>query len=384
MRLDDDFDEDYDDLYEVKRSRAANSGSLLKMTGLISVFFCALVIFLMIFVNQDKKTTGQNATVSSNQLSDEAASLALEQAALEKSIDELLSGSTLTADDLDIWDTPEPPQKEVVTVEEEKVPEETEKLDPSEDGLHTLIVYDDGREEWADINQYLTKNDYKPSGFVLKNGLLGYYENNKKISTVGVDISKAYDYVDFNELKKSGIDYVMISLGGRGYASGELYLDDYFEENMTRATQAGLDIGVYFFSSAITLDEAVEEAHFVSENLVPYTIKYPVAYYTEDVKRQESRNDGLDKMTRTNIALAFMETIEEEGYSTILYGTKAWLIKKFSLGSMMKTDVWLSQYGDLPDYPYEFVMWRYSNTGKVSGISGYANLNICFVDYSIK
>ncbi len=387
MRLDDDFD-DFEDRKSYKNKRSADMpAGNVKTAGIVSVFAVVAILILVVAANGKNGKKQPVSSVSSQEMT-EAEKAALEQAALEKSVDELISGSTLRAEDLDIWDTPEKPEQD--TKEEEKDDKdeaettETEEEDPATDGKHTLLTYADGSEEWVEINPYLKKNDYNNAGFVLKNGYLSYYENNGKISTIGVDISKSQDYVDFYEIKKSGIDFVMIALGGRGYASGELYLDEYFADNIKRATEAGLDVGVYFFSTAITQEEAIEEAHFVSENLVPYEVKYPVAYYTEAVSRQESRSDSLNKMTRTLISQAFMDTIKECGYSTVLYGTKEWLIKKYSLGSFSGTDMWLSQNGNLPDYPYQFIMWRYTTTGHVPGIAGPANINICFVDYSKK
>ncbi|MCQ2521432.1 MAG: hypothetical protein MJ105_03545 [Lachnospiraceae bacterium] len=386
MRLEDDFDDEYDSF---KKKGMRPSGSGMKMAGLISVFAIVGILILVVAANgkSGKKEKPKEPESTVLTASEQAA---LEQAALEKSVDELISGSTLRAEDLDIWDTPEKPSaNEPQNKEEEQEKNEDscaveEELPPDQDGKHTLLIHADGSEEWVEINPGIKKNDYAQTGFVLKNGYLSYYENNTKISTLGVDISKTQDYVDFVELKRAGVDYVMISLGGRGYASGELYVDEYFADNMRRALDAGLDVGVYFFSTAISQDEAIEEAHFVSENLVPYEITYPVAYYTEAVSRQETRSDGLDKMSRTFIAQTFMNTLEQMGYYTVLYGSKEWLIKKYSLGSFQSTDMWLSQEGNLPDYPYEFVMWRYSKTGNVPGIAGPANMNICFIDYSKK
>jgi len=98
----------------------------------------------------------------------------------------------------------------------------------------------------------------------------------------------------------------------------------------------------------------------------------------------ECRIDDLDKMERTNIALTFMERIEEAGYIPMFYGDKEWLIQNLSLGSMIGYDIWYAEESDLPDFPYEFAMWQYTTSGRIEGISGNANLSICFIDYSVR
>lgn len=92
----------------------------------------------------------------------------------------------------------------------------------------------------------------------------------------------------------------------------------------------------------------------------------------------------MSKSDRTAIAKAFLDTVEDAGYKTLLYGNKEWLIKQVDMSKLTAYDVWLSQVADIPDYPYRFTMWQYNTSGKVDGVSGYVNLNISFVDYSEK
>ena len=145
-----------------------------------------------------------------------------------------------------------------------------------------------------------------------------------------------------------------------------------------------MDVGVYFFSQAITEEEALEEAEYVISALSENEIQYPVVFYMDNVSGMECRIDDLDKMERTNIALTFMERIEEAGYIPMFYGDKEWLIQNLSLGSMIGYDIWYAEEGDLPDFPYEFAMWQYTTSGRIEGISGNANLSICFIDYSVR
>ena len=149
-----------------------------------------------------------------------------------------MGGSELHPDDFDFWDmypeeteTPQPTEEP----EETTAPED----DPSTDGKHTLVQYADGKEEWVLISPYLPKHDYDFTKLVCQSDLMKYYENGKQVSYTGVDISKFQDYVDFVKVKKAGIDFVMIRLGARGYGTGQLILDEYFQDNIKRATDAG-------------------------------------------------------------------------------------------------------------------------------------------------
>lgn len=298
--------------------------------------------------------------------------------------DEILTGSTLTPDDFDFWDKYPEETKESAPTEEEEKPEKTVVNDPAADGKHTLVKYADGKEEWVLISPYLPKHEYDFTKLVCQSDLMKYYEVGKLVSFVGADISKYQDYVDFVKLKKAGVDYVMLRVGARGYGSGQLVLDDYFTENIKRATDAGLEIGVYFFSQAITKEEAVEEANMVLENIKDYKITYPVAFDMEPVTNDAARIDNLSKSEKTDIAIAFLDTVKKAGYKPMVYGNKEWLIKQIDLSKLTEYDVWLSQQEDVPDYPYKFSMWQYSTDADIDGIAGYANLNISFIDYSEK
>ena len=270
--------------------------------------------------------------------------------------------------------------------EEQSRKEEQEKAkeDPATDGQHTAVTNRDGKEEWVLISPYLTKNTYDFTKIEEKAGLKRYMENGRNLSYVGVDISKQTGSVNFNGLKAAGVDYVMIRLGGRGYSTGQITLDENFKTNIEGAIAAGLDVGVYFYSQAVNQDEAVQEANFVVQNLEPYKgkVKYPVAFDMEFVSHDKTRIDGLSREERTTVAQSFLEGVKAAGYVPMLYGDKEWLIKEIDLAKLQDYDVWLAQETDMPDYPYQYAMWQYSTKGVVNGITGDANLNICFIGYS--
>lgn len=303
--------------------------------------------------------------------------------------DKLVSGSTLSPDDLDFWDkyperTGESGSEEASQENSSKEAEAVPENDPATDGKHTLVVSRDGREEWVLISPYLPRHEYDFTKLVCQSDLMKYYEDGKQISYVGADISKYQDYVDFVKLKKAGIDYVMIRVGARGYGSGQLVADEYFSDNMKRAADAGLQIGVYFSSQAITTEEALEEAQMVLEALEDYQISYPVAFDMSFVENDSARIEKLSKSEKTEIAGTFLEAVAAEGYKAMLCGDKEWLIKEIDMSKLTAYDVWLSQIQDVPDYPYRFTMWQYTKKATVDGIAGYTNLNVSFIDYSEK
>ncbi len=311
----------------------------------------------------------------------------------------------LRAEDMDFWDMyPEETEAEESEADEtgnvasknpytekaerekenERQKEEELQNDPATDGKHTLITNRDGTEEWVLISPYLTKNTYDFTKMEDKAGLKRYMENGRKTSYVGVDISKHTGKVYFPSLKAAGVDYVMIRLGSRGYSTGQITLDENFKENIEGAIEAGLDVGIYFYSQAVSQDEAVQEANFVVQNLEPYRahVKYPVAFNMGFVSNDKSRIEGLGREDKTAVTVSFLDAVRAAGYVPMIYGDKEWLIKEVDLTKLQDYDVWLSQEEEIPDYPYRYAMWQYNTDGVLNGIDGGADLNICFVSYS--
>lgn len=345
---------------------------------LIVTLFVAAILVIVLLVNRQDNQTPKKQNVEASVPTQESVSNEQKYPDTE----DLLSGSKLTPDDLDFWDK-YPEKTEEATPPPESEEEPVPENDPSTDGKHTLVKYADGKEEWVLISPYLPKHEYDFTKLVCQSNLMKYYVDGKQVSFVGVNISKFQDYVDFVKLKKAGIDYVMLRVGFRGYSSGQIVLDDYFLDNIKRANDAGLEVGVYFFSQAITKEEAVEEANMVLQNISEYDVTFPVAFYMESVDNDSARIDALSKAERTTIAKAFLDTIKDAGYNATIFGDKEWLIKQIDMSKLTAYDIWLSQIADVPDYPYKFSMWHYGNA-IVDGVAGYADLSISFIDYSEK
>lgn len=293
-----------------------------------------------------------------------------------------LIGGELKPEDLDFWDMY--PEETEEPDEEEDKKEEITQSDPATDGKHTLIEYSNGETEWALISPYLPKHEYDFTKLVCQSDIMKYYEDGKQVSFVGVELSKYQEYVDFNKLKKAGVDFVMLRVGARGYGSGQLLMDEYFADNIKRAGDAGLLIGVYFFSQAVTEEEALEEANLVLQSIQDYNVVFPVAFDMEYIENDTARVEQLSRDEKTAITKTFLKTIKNAGYNTVIYGNKEWLMKRIDLSQLTDYDVWLSQYKDIPDYPYRFTMWEYTSTGTVDGVAGHVNMSISFIDYGEK
>lgn len=296
----------------------------------------------------------------------------------------------LRAEDLDIWNLYQ--DSNLIMIEATPTPEPTPtpsheptEEEKAEDGRHTEVTYRDGTKEWLEISEDIPLYAYDLTNLKITNGKMEYYLDGEKASWLGIDLSKNSGKVDFETLKGNGIDFVMLRLGSRGYETGLLSLDENFISNITQAKKAGLEIGVSFFSQAVNVEEAVAEAEFVINNLAEYQISYPIAFDMEYIPNDESRIDTLDEDQKTQITEAFLQRIEREGYRGILYGNKTWLLTEIVPDKLLvEYDIYLSNQMPVPDYPYEFKMWKYAVNQEIYGVENKAAYIISFVDYTRK
>ena len=179
--------------------------------------------------------------------------------------------------------------------------------------------------------QEIPFNDFDVNNFRLdENGFLAYYENNVKVSMAGIDVSKWQYDINWKKVAASGIDYAIIRLGYRGTAAeGNTAMDPYFEQNIKGALDAGLHVGVYYFTQAITVEEAIEEANIVIDALKGYNITFPVVYDTE--YREGGRANDLPNELRTACAKAFCDTVLAAGYTPVIYTSTNWSILNLNL-----------------------------------------------------
>lgn len=202
----------------------------------------------------------------------------------------------------------------------------------------------------------------------------------------GIDISSHNTVTDWNALREDGIDFVMLRTGYRGYGvgTGKLTKDTKFREYYRAAKDAGLLVGAYFFSQAVSEEEAVEEAILTAQQLEGCELDFPVAFDWELIfhDSEGARTDNVPVDVLTDCVLAFCQNIESFGYRAMVYQNKRTALFKFDLPRLDGIPFWLAEYGDGPTYLYAYDMWQYSCAGTVAGISGNVDLNLCFKDYS--
>ena len=224
----------------------------------------------------------------------------------------------------------------------------------------------------------LTENGYDLSAFSMQDGFMTYSGDGTVYA--GVDVSQHQGAIDWQRVKDAGVEFAIIRVGNRGTSEGAISLDEQFKDNMAGAAAAGIDIGVYFFSQAVTEDEAREEARFVLTWIENYDLKYPVYYDWEDVA-WEARTDGMDPVTLTACAKAFCGEIAAAGYRAGLYFNQRFGYQEFNLSELQEYTFWLASYSATPDFRYHFDVWQYSAEGAVDGIDGAVDLNLSFTDF---
>lgn len=220
------------------------------------------------------------------------------------------------------------------------------------------------------------ENRYDRALFTEENGRVVYtggpYET-------GIDVSSHQEEIDWAAVKASGISYAMIRVGYRGYTEGFLTEDARFRENIQGALDAGLSVGVYFFSQAISAEEAMEEAAFVLERIQDYAVTCPVVFDWESVE-SAARTDGMDTRTVALCAETFCLAVEEQGFTPGVYfnqGLGYSLLQDFQRENCV---LWLAQYDSAPSFLYSVNMWQYTNQGTVPGINGPVDLNLRFLE----
>lgn len=211
-------------------------------------------------------------------------------------------------------------------------------------------------------------------------------------TTLGIDVAKYQGTIDWAKVAATGIDFVMVRVGYRTQNTGEIIADTNAKYNMQEASANGLKVGAYFFSTAITEAEAVEEAKWVADYISQYQITYPVAYNCEGFQNPENRQYALTKRERTDCAIAFLNEIYEQGYTPMFYASKGEMTADadWETSRIEKSfKVWVSQYPaaaypetEKSSYTGTHDMWQFTNNGTVDGISKPVDLNVAYFGYA--
>ena len=233
----------------------------------------------------------------------------------------------------------------------------------------------------------LPQNTYEDAKFTTQNSLLHYQDAN---AATGVDVSSWQGDIDWKAVKNAGIQFAFLRVGFRGQTSGGIYLDDRFEANLQGALDAGIPVGVYFYSQAVTKKEAQEEANFVLSHIRGRKITYPVAYDWEPADPEEvatasttaARTNNVSGADVTAFTKVFCEKVRSAGYQTCYYTNKSMGYDTFDLEALSDYPIWYAEYRDLPSFYYRFAIWQYTNAGRVSGIPEPVDLDISFQKFT--
>ena len=222
--------------------------------------------------------------------------------------------------------------------------------------------------DWDNLVHYSREKDYVVGGVsrVLK----------------GIDVSVFQGNINWNAVKADGVDFAFIRLGYRGYTNGVIKLDTNFHQNIQGAQAAGVRVGVYFYSQAVSRSEAIEEANFCLDELSGYSLDLPVVFDLEGGANSSYRTYGMSTSTAVKMVSAFCDTIESGGYKSMYYSYAKFLAEHEGMVAQLEDyDLWMAMYYRVPFFPYNFKIWQYSSTGSVSGISGGVDMNMMFLDY---
>lgn len=208
----------------------------------------------------------------------------------------------------------------------------------------------------------------------------------------GIDVSKHQGIIDWAKVRIDGIEFAMIRVGYRGSTSGKINIDPYFSANINGALANNIDVGIYFYSTAISELEAEHEAEFVLDQISDYNITMPIVFDYEGYNEKKYRSYGVSKAQRTSFCKAFQYVLKANGYKCMLYGSQGHIRSKFDL-SQFSEYLWVARYAGkntvlddekyfpkVPGYQDRIAIWQCANNARVSGISGNVDLDYMYID----
>jgi lysozyme len=251
-----------------------------------------------------------------------------------------------------------------------------EEVDPHEGQVY---IYDGFDWIWMTPLAGVPVNTLTEDMFTANGTEISYIGNEYDVLR-GIDVSEHQYDIDWEEVAASGVDYAYIRVGRRGYTEGGLFEDPYFEANITGAQAAGLKIGVYMFSQAVTVAEAIEEANFVIDRIKNYNVALPVVFDWEKIEDDGARTANIAMEGRTDCAVAFCETIKNAGYIPGVYFNRNLGYYGYDLRRLTDYEFWFSlPESSFPNFYYAADMWQYSFTESVPGIEGETDMNLWFI-----
>lgn len=242
-----------------------------------------------------------------------------------------------------------------------------------------VYIYDGFDWVWMTPLEGVPVNELTEEFFTVESGKIKYTGSDYEVLR-GIDVSEHQLDIDWQQVAGAGIDYAYIRVGRRGYTEGGLFEDPYFKANVQGAQAAGLKVGVYMFSQAITVQEAIEEARFVLERISDYNITLPVVFDWEKIESGDARTAGLTMEGRTDCAVAFCETVKNAGYVPCIYFNRNLGYYGYDLTRLTGYEFWFAlPESGFPNFYYAADMWQYSFTESVPGIGVETDMNLWFI-----
>lgn len=360
-----------------KRARRRKGFRILVWTILILLLCAAVTLDIMLYTaNKEQQKTIAELTVQKDALASE-----------------LNSGEYLSQEEV-----MKKLEENSETVEK-NLKDDVIKMFENGDGVLTIlenvysekiVVPDNSGYYFFDIDEKLKKHglDFDKFQYPVENeetgeieGEIDYVEEGVTLKR-GIDVSKFQGDIDWNKVKKDGVEFAIIRCGYRGYETGKLVEDEKFEDNIRGCNEVGLDAGVYFFTEAVSEREAREEADFVIDLLKEYEVKIqlPIVIDLEQSSNPaKSRTRDISQEDRTKIVIAFCERVKEAGYEPMIYGNLKSHMRMSDIYELEDYPKWFAYYRTPLRFPYKFDIWQYSATGSVNGIKGDVDMNIAFI-----
>lgn len=272
--------------------------------------------------------------------------------------------------------------------------ESTKDIDDGDKSIDSQNLEDDDKDniyvEKAPLDDIGDPQNNSSSGASIDIRDIAKAEGENDNNTYGIDVAKWQGIIDWKQVKDSGVEFAMIRVGYRTLDKGVIQEDPYAEYNLQQAEANGIKIGVYFFSTAISKEEAIEEANWVSQFIGPYPITYPVVYNCENFTSPNNRQYNLSIEDRSNFAITFLDQIQTKGYTPMFYAAKSELENNSQWNTSelsSKYKIWVAHYpGNFTitsksSYSGVHEMWQYTSNGLVAGINNSVDLNVAYFGF---
>jgi GH25 family lysozyme M1 (1,4-beta-N-acetylmuramidase) len=243
-----------------------------------------------------------------------------------------------------------------------------------------ILLLGDGTYHFVPIKDTIPHNSYQQENLeILESGEYRYLEDGQVVSYKGIDVSAYQGRIDWEKVAADGVDFAIIRAVYRGYGSaGKLMEDERYDTNMAGAIDAGISVGLYVYTQAISDEEVIEEANLAIAKAAKYTERCTIVVDVEKVLDANGRMNALEVSERTRLVALFCRMIEEAGYTPMIYCNLEMAVLLLDMEQLTQYDIWFAAYTDTLYYPYAYSVWQYTEKGSVDGIDGEVDLNLSF------